>query len=141
MHLRLKTPIDLPKAFKEISHLTDRASITLGEIKHDNLSACVEMPLQRKELLGFNKTWLGRRRPIYGEKTISSFVKIRNVIRMAVDTDEEIADHFDGRFTLLMGIQMANQKIHLSSVEESRGKHLCHIVIEIAKVDFELYDL
>ena len=120
MHLRLKTPIDQPKAFKEITYLTDRASITLGEIKHDDLSACVEMPLLRKELLGFKKTWLGRRSPIYGEKTISSFVKIRNVAKMAVITDEEIAAHFNGRFTVLMGINMG--LCNKSNMEE-RSNH------------------
>jgi len=36
---------------------------------------------------------------------------------------------------------MANGKIILSSLEESQGKQLCRIVIEINKVDIEIYDL
>jgi hypothetical protein len=141
MRISLDTSIGLPNVFMEISNLTDRAIIALGEIKHDNLSARVEIPLQRRELLGYKKTWLGQNNPIYGGNTINSVLKIRKVTKMIVDVDDEIAAECNGRFTLLMGIKITDGEVHLSSVEESRGKLLCQITIEISDFDIELVDL
>jgi|WetSurSiteA1Bulk_404760.scaffolds.fasta_scaffold29296_3 hypothetical protein len=141
MRISLDTSIGLTNVFTEISSLTDRAIIALGDIRHDALSACVEIPLQRRELLGYKKTWLGQNNPIYGRNSINSVLKIRNVTKMIVEVDKEIAAECNGRFTLLMGIKITDGEVHLSSVEESRGKQLCQVTIEISEVDIEIYDI
>ena len=141
MRLAFNTSVALPNIFTEISSLTDRAIIALDEIKYDEVSACVEIPLKRKELIGHKQNWLGQNNPVYGRNTIGSVLKIRKVTKMIVDVDEEIAAECNGRFTLLMGIKITDGEVYLSSVEESRGKLLCQVTIEINDFDIELIDL
>jgi len=141
MRLVFNTSVALPNIFTEISSLTDRAIIALDEIEYDEVSACVEIPLKRKELIGYKQNWLRQNNPVYGGNTIRSVLKIIKVTKMIVDVDDEIAAECNGRFTLLMGIKITDGEVHLSSVEESRGKLLCHVVIKISDFDIELVDL
>jgi hypothetical protein len=130
----------MPSISKAISILTNGARISLDNIHYVASDGEVEILMQRKELTGFKKSFMGVTEPIYTQTLIDTVLTIREVVEMNIKVDERLVTECNSRFTLLFGLNINNNELYLGSVEEAQGKILCEVFIKVKGISIECVD-
>ena len=96
--------------------------------------------MQRKELTGFKKSFLGEMQLVYSQNMIKSLLTIRQVEEVKIEIDDRLVAEHNSRFTVLFGVKMDDDRLYLGSVEEIEGRILCQISIKVREVSIEYRD-
>ncbi len=80
------------------------------------------VPTQRHELTGFKKSFLGVVRPIYGQTIIDTLLTIRQVVDLNLKVDDVLITECNSCFTVLFGLHIDGDELHLGSAEEEEGR-------------------
>ena len=60
---------------------------------------------------------------------------------MDMQVDDVLVNECNSRFTVLIGLHVKDNELYLGSVEEDRGKTLCHVFIKVNKINIEFADI
>ena len=96
--------------------------------------------MQRKKLIGFKKSFLGEMQPVYSQTMIKSLLTIKQVEEMNIKVDDRLVADCNSCFTVLFGLKMDDNQLHLGSVEEIQGNTLCQIYIKVKGISIEYSD-
>ena len=140
MKLAFELDKPLPTFDKLISVLTDKAIVCVADIHHDKVRGIVNIAMQRKDIVGFKKSFLGEMRPVYGQSMIKSQLIIKNVKEMKVVVADRLITDCNSCFTVLFGLKVDGNQLYLGSAEEEDGDVLCHISIEVKELSIEFGD-
>ncbi len=141
MKISLDSDLWLPAFTQAISVLMDRAIVCLDDIQYDRPGGIVRICMQRREITGFKKSFLGETQTVYGQVMLPACLEIRQVESMEIQADERLAADFRSCFTLLFGLKVEGRQLYLGSVEEAQGKPLCQVFIQVSGASIELADL
>jgi hypothetical protein len=140
MKIAFESGLLIPSISKAISILTDRAKVCLDNIHYDEAKGIVDIYLQRKELKGFKKLFLGEMQPVYSQIMIKSLLTIKQVEEMNIKVDDRLVADCNSCFTLLFGLKMDDKQLYLGSVEEIQGNIFCQIIIKVKEISIEFSD-
>jgi hypothetical protein len=141
MKIAFESDLLIPHVSKSVSILTDRAKVCVDDIHYDEAGGIVDITMQRKELTGFKKSFLGVMQPVYGQTMIRSILTIRQVDEMNIELDDRLITDWNSCFSVLFGLQVADNQLYLGSIEESQGKMLCQIQIKVKGMSIEFGDV
>jgi hypothetical protein len=141
MKLAFESPLTIPSIDKTLNILIDRARICLNDIHYHAASNIVEMLIQRKELIGFKKSFLGVTRPVYGQKMIDAKLTINEVFEAKIEFDNRLVAECNSCFTVLFGLNINDNNLYIGSVEEFQGKSLCQVFIKVKEISIECVDI
>ncbi len=133
MKISLDSDLWLPAFTQAISVLMDRAIVCLEDIQYDRPGGIVRICMQRREITGFKKSFLGETQTVYGQVLLPACLEIQ--------ADQRLAADFRSCFTLLFGLKVEGRQLYLGSVEEAQGKPLCQVFIQVSGASIELADL
>jgi len=117
------------------------ARICVDDIQYDETLGTVKIPLKRKKFLGWKKLFFFGKVPVTSEPIIDALLTIRDVTAMDMQVDDVLVKECDSRFTVMVGLHVKDNELYLGSVEEDRGKTLCHIFIKVKKINIEFVDI
>lgn len=140
MKISFESDLLVPPISKVISILTDKAKVCIEDIHFDDTNRIVEIYIQRKEITGFKKSFLGEVRPVYGQNTNKALLRIRQVEEIQLQIDDRLATECNSCFTILFGLKVDNNLLHLGSAEEIQGVTLGQIFIKVKKLSIEYRD-
>lgn len=140
MKIAFESDLLLPPISKAISILTDGAKVCVDDIQYDEANGIVDIPMQRKELIGFKKAFLGEVQPIYRQTVIKALLTIRQVREMKIQVDDRLVADCHSCFTVLFGLKVDGNQLYLGSAEEIQGITLCQIFIKVEEMNIELGD-
>jgi hypothetical protein len=140
MKIAFESDILLPPVTKAISILTDGAKVCVDDIQYDKAKGIVDIPMQRKELIGFKKVFLGEMQPVYRQTVIKSLLTIRQVKEMKIRVDDRLATDCHSCFTVLFGLKVDSNQLYLGSAEEMQGNTLCQIFVKVEEMNIEFGD-
>jgi hypothetical protein len=125
--------------------LTDMAEICVDDIQYDLAEGIVQIPLKRRRLIQQEKRRhfsLHSMRPSYDwdQTYIKAQLTIRQVKKLNKEIDPILMTECDSLFSVKMGLSIKQGTLYLGSLEETRGKTLCEIYIEVESIDLELSD-
>jgi len=125
--------------------LTNMAEICVDDIQYDPAEGIVQIPLKRRRLIQQEKRGrfgLHSMRPSYNwdQTYINALLTIRQVNKLNKEIDPILVTECDSRFSVKMGLSIKQGTLYLGSLEETRGKTLCEIYIEVDSIDLELSD-
>jgi len=140
MKIAFESDLLMPPVSKAISILTDGAKVCVHDIHYDEAKGIVDIYMQRKELTGFKKSFLGEMQPVYSQTTIKSLLTIRQVEEMSIQIDDKLEDDCDSCFTVFFGVKVDDNQLYLGSAEETQGNLLCQIFIKVNEMNIEYGD-
>ena len=140
MKIAIESDLVIPPVSKAISILTDRAKVCVKDIHYDETKGIVDIYMQRKKLIGFKKSFLGEMQPVYSQTMIKSLLTIKQVEEMNIKVDDRLVADCNSCFTVLFGLKMDDNQLHLGSVEEIQGNTLCQIYIKVKGISIEYSD-
>ena len=140
MKLAFESDLLMPSISQTLSLLTDKAKICVDDIHYDEANGIVDISMQRKELTGFKKTFLGGTQPVYSQTMIQSLLTIRQVQEMNIKVDDRLVTDCNSCFTVLFGLKVDDDELYLGSVEEIQGNILCQIFIKVKSMNVEYRD-
>ncbi len=140
MKLTFELDMMIPPVAKAISILTDRARVCVHDIHYDQANGIVDIPMQRRELKGFKKSFSGEMQLVYGQTMIQSVLTIRQVEEMKLEVDERLVTDCHSCFTILFGLKIDDNRLYLGSAEEIQGNTLCQIFIQVKEISIEYRD-
>lgn len=141
MRFVFKSSIMMPYISEMLSALVGGARIDIDHIQYNESQRTVEMLMQRKELIGFKTSFLGRKKPIYSKNVLNTLLKVNDAIGMNIKMDDRLVDKLDSSFTVLFGAKLDNNELYLGSVEESQGKIFCQVSVKVERINIECIDL
>jgi hypothetical protein len=132
-----ETPVEL---IEEISSLTDKARIHLDQVVYDKEAQRVKLPLSRRAL-GGHKSGLFRARA----QTVFDTQRRKDCML----TVECVTDFREARIladqvktvTILFGLKISGNTIHIESAEEDSGQVVYKLNISVEHIDLRLEDL
>lgn len=116
------------------------AIVCVDDIEYDETLGVVKIPMKRSKFLGWKKSFLWRV-PVASEPIHDALLTIREVTSMDLQVDDVLVKECNSRFTVLIGLHVKDNELYLGSVEEDRGKTLCHIFIKVKKINIEFVDI
>lgn len=116
------------------------AIISVDDIEYDEILGIVKIPMKRSKFLGWKKSFLWRI-PVNSEPMYDALLTIRDVVSMDLQVDDVLIKECNSCFTVLVGLHVKDNELYLGSVEEDRGKTLCHIFIKVNKINIEFADI
>ncbi len=117
------------------------AIICVDDIQYDETSGFVKIPMKRTEFLEWKKVFFFGKRLVTSEPKIDSILTIRDVVKLDMQVDDILRNECNSCFTVLFGMKIDGNELYLGSVEEARGVTLCHIFIEVKKINIEFVDI
>lgn len=141
MRLVIELSVGLPSISETLSILTDRARIHLADIQYHEPHKTVEILMQRSELIGVKESFHGMRKPVYGHNVLKTLLVVKDVIGMNMETQDQILTQEGSWFTVLFGVNLSSHTLYLGSAEESGGKNLCQVTIELERTNIEFLDV
>ena len=141
MKLIFESSLMTPSISETFSILTSAAKICVDDIHYDKKEGIVEIPMKRKELIGFKKIFLLGTQPVYSKTKIDALLTIRDVVDLDMQVDNLLITECHSCFTVLLGLHVKGNELYLGSVEEDRGKTLCHIFIKVKRINIECVDM
>lgn len=138
MKIIYESDIDLINLNKEIANLTANCKIKISEIKIDDENRRIVIPLDRfKESRYFSKLFgLSSRILFDTAQIINSEIIIENFTSYEIKKSN---DH-NNLITVLFGISISENKIYMSSAEESKGESDFELRINVEKYKIEFRD-
>jgi hypothetical protein len=130
----------MPSISKTLFALTNGARICLDNIQYYTTEEIVKLSMQRKELVGFKKSFLGMLQPVYSQAMIDTTLTIREVVKMNIEYDDKLVTECNSCFTVLPGLNVDGNELYFGSIEEIQGKVLCQIFITIRGMNIEFAD-
>ena len=116
------------------------AIICVDDIEYDVILGIVKIPMKRSKFLGWKKAFLWRV-PVTSGPIHDALLTIREVTSMDLQVDDVLVKECNSCFTVLIGLHVKDNELYLGSVEEDRGKTLCHVFIKVNKINFEFADI
>ncbi len=142
MKIAFESDIEMPYIERAFYILTEGCSVHLDDIHYDESQGIVELFLERKEIKEYKRSfwfWGGVRR-VYGHGKVKLLVRIKQVEAIDSQVENSLITGHKSTFTVLFGITLSKNEVWIESVEESRGKNLCRIIIQVKKLDIEYID-
>jgi hypothetical protein len=140
MKIAFESDLLVPPVSKAISILTDGAKVCVDDIHYDEAKGIVNIYMQRIELTGFKKSFLGEMQPVYSQTMIKSLLTIRQVEEVDIKVDDILIAECNSCFRVFFGLKMDKNELYLGSLEETQGKILCQISIKVKEMSIELGD-
>lgn len=131
----------MPHISEMLSVLVGGARIHIDNIQYNESQRKVEILMERKELIGFKKSFLGMMQPIYSQNVLKTLLIVNDTIGMNIEMDDRLVAKLDSTFTVLLGVKLNENELYLSSVEESQGKIFCQVSIKMERLNIECIDL
>ena len=117
------------------------AIICVDDVQYDETLRIVKIPMKRTEFLEWKRVLFFGKRLVTSEPKIDSILTIRDVVKIDMQVDDILRNECNSRFTVLFGLKVNGNKLYLGSVEEASGVTLCHIFIEVKKINIEFVDI
>lgn len=140
MKLIFESPFTIPSISQALSILTDGSKICIDDIQYNKVDGIVVLLMQRKELTGFRKSFLGALQPVYSQTMINSVLTIKEVVEMDIKVDNRLVSECNSCFTVLFGLNVDGNNLYLGSVEEAQGNTLCQVFIKVKHLNIEYVD-
>jgi hypothetical protein len=127
--------------YDEIEGITDSAELDVDLIDYDEEARKVVIPLTRLPIVPGQKKVFRKVTPYKRDKhrKIPCVVTIKNVTGFSMETCFE--EDRERQVNLLFGVVFKENRIIITSVQESRGKHLLEVEIAIDSLDIEIRDV
>ena len=106
MKITFESDLSFPTVSKTIAILTDRAKKCVNDIHYDEAKGIVYIYMQRKELTGFKKSFLGEMQPVYSQTMINSLLTIRQVEKMNIKADDRLVTDCNSCFSIMFGLKV-----------------------------------
>lgn len=135
MHLRIRGA-GIPEALCEtVASITDHARLRHPEIRHDDASGEVRLPITRFPLIKQRRA-LGNLHDRHSP--IQATVTVRNVV--SFDIEDNTNPEPGHEIVLLFGIRLQDKEVYACSAEEDRGQHSFSVTLRVAELDVEIAD-
>lgn len=140
MKIAFESSVMMPPISDALSILTSGAKICLDDIQYNVAERTVKILMKRKELMGFKKSFLGVLKSTYNQARVDAILTIRQVVEMNIEVDDRLVTECNSCFTVLLGLDVNGNELHLASAEEASGKGLCHVFITVEEMSIECVD-
>ncbi len=135
MHLHLRGDAVPETLYGAFAAITDHAKLRCAEVRHDQSSGVVSLPITRFPLVERRKV-LGNVHDL--KSPIQATVTVRNVIKCQVEDNTTTAPVAEVQ--LLYGIRLEDKAVFACSAEEHRGRTCFAVTLEVTELDFEMAD-
>ena len=139
MYLRIIGNAFTENLLKEISVITDQALLFFRKLKYDEKERTVVFPIERYAVLGKRK-FLGSRMPYKYNKNIKfqTSITIRKVTECKIINN--VDDPGKSHIIIMFGMEVKNNNIIITSLEEHRGTTRYAMVLTVSELDIEISD-
>lgn len=141
MRLLFESSMVMPQISEVLSTLISGARIHIANIQYVESQRTVNILLERKELLGFKRSFFGTEQPTYSQNVRKTLLIIKDVIALNIKTNNRLVNELNSSFTVLLGVKIDSNGFHLGSVEEFQGETLCQVSIKTERYNIECIDL
>lgn len=122
-----------------LSLLTNYAQIDVKKIVYNQEERWVEIPLSRRKF-ELKVTMFGKRAN-YRKERRQAILRIKQVEDFQMRVEENIMIEQNGIFTALFGLKINGHRMYLGSAEESQGKQMSEIIVQVSDIDIEIVDV
>ena len=139
MYVELGLEMSSIVAEELLSLFLNYASVDINEIVYDQQAKRVAIPVSRKEV-DFKVTLFGKR-PTYRKDARKAILQINHVEEFRVHVEKELADDFNGIFTVLFGVKIDKNNIYLCTGEEIHGRTVVKLETRVSSLAVRIIDV